>query len=181
MVRDTECTVFECWVDQDWFIDFRRSLSSIEFQRWTLLYDELQHIALEEHSIDLVFWALDQTKLFTTKSLYRFLSSRGMPSRVAGIIWKCKIPLKIKFFLWQMFNNKLPLGQSLIKRGWKGDGNCCVCGVGESVDHIFFHCVLAKMSWAIFKRFFIWRLFPDHLRSCLKFGFRVRGPCLFGR
>jgi hypothetical protein len=55
MVRDTECTVFECWVDQDWFIDFRRSLSSIEFQRWTLLYDELQHIALEEHSIDLIF------------------------------------------------------------------------------------------------------------------------------
>jgi len=87
MVRDTECTVFECWVDQDWFIDFRRSLSSIEFQRWTLLYDELQHIALEEHSIDLIFWALDKTKLFTTKS-----------SRVAGIIWKCKIPLKIKFF-----------------------------------------------------------------------------------
>jgi len=46
MVKNAECSVAECWVEQDWFIDFRRSLSSIEFQRWTLLYDELQHISL---------------------------------------------------------------------------------------------------------------------------------------
>ena len=62
-----------------------------------------------------------------------------------------------------MFNNKLPIGQTSIKRGWKGDGNCCVCGVGESVDHIFFHYVLAKMFWAIFKEVFDLETVPDHL------------------
>jgi hypothetical protein len=95
-------------------VDFRRVLNSEEFQRWTLLYDELQHISLEVGPVDKVVWALDKSKSFTTKSLYRFLSSRGMPSRVAWVIWKCKIPLKVKFFLWQVFNNKLHVGQSLL-------------------------------------------------------------------
>jgi hypothetical protein len=77
-----------------------------------------------------------------------------MPNKAAGFIWKCKVPLKIKFFLWQTFNNKLPVGLSLIRRGWRGDGKCCVCRVLESIDHIFFGCVLAKMIWAILKDVF---------------------------
>jgi len=144
MVRDPYSTVSDCWVNQEWFIDFHRALSSEEFQRWTMLYDELQHVSIDDNP-DTVFWALDKSKSFTTKSLYRFLSNRGMPSRVAGIIWKCKIPLKIKFFLWQVFNNKLQVDLSLIKRGWKGDDKCCICDVLENVNHIFFDCPLAKM------------------------------------
>ena len=27
MVKNTECSVAKCWVEHDWFIDFRRSLS----------------------------------------------------------------------------------------------------------------------------------------------------------
>jgi hypothetical protein len=64
-----------------------------------------------------------------------------------------------------MFNNKLPVGQSLIKRGWKGDGNCYVCCVGESVDHIFFHCILAKMFWDIFKDVFDLETVPKSLKE----------------
>jgi hypothetical protein len=48
MARYPTCSVSDCWVEQDWFVDFRRALSSEEFQRWTLLYDELQHISLDE-------------------------------------------------------------------------------------------------------------------------------------
>jgi hypothetical protein len=67
----------------------------------------LQGYKLEGEANDIVSWALEPKKLFSTKSLYRFLTDRGMPSRVACLIWKCKIPLKIKFFLWQVFHNKL--------------------------------------------------------------------------
>jgi len=108
------------------------------------------------------------------------MSNRGMPNRVAGIIWKCKIPLKIKFSLWQMFNNKLPVGLSLIKRGWKGDGNCYVCGLGESIDHIFFSCVLAKMFWTILKEVFDLESIPRSLMELSEVWLQDKGPCLFG-
>ena len=175
MVRDPYSTVSECWVNQDWFIDFRRALSSEEFERWTWLYDELQHISLND-SPDAVFWALDKSKSLTTKSLYRFLSNRGMPSRVTGIIWKCKIPLKIKIFLWQIFNNKLQVGFSLIKRGWKGDGKCCVCNVLENVNHLFFECPLARMLWAILKEAFDLESVPRSLHELLESWLHGKGP-----
>jgi hypothetical protein len=72
---------------------------------------------------------------------------------VAVIIWKCKILLKIKFFLWQAFSNKVQVSHSLIRRGWKGDGKCCICGILETVNHIFFGSALAKMIWAILEVF----------------------------
>jgi hypothetical protein len=33
MVSHPECVVGDCWVDQDWIVQFRRALSSEEFQR----------------------------------------------------------------------------------------------------------------------------------------------------
>ena len=89
---------------------------------------------------------MERKGIFSTKSLYKFITNRGVVSRVAGIIWKCRMPLKIKFFLWQVFNNKLQVAQSLLKRGWKGDGHCCFCGELETVDHIFFQCHLARLK-----------------------------------
>jgi len=176
MVRYPNCSVADCWVNQDWFVEFRRALSSVEFQRWTLLYDELQHISLDNVSSDKVSWALEKTKMFTTKSLYRFLSSRGMPSRIAGIIWKCRIPLKIKFFLWQTFNDKLPVGQALLKRGWKGDGKCCLCGVLETINHLLFECVLAKWFWVVIQEVFYERDIPKSLQELSEGWLWGKGP-----
>jgi hypothetical protein len=31
MARHPTCSVSDCWVEQDWFVDFRRALSSEEF------------------------------------------------------------------------------------------------------------------------------------------------------
>ena len=30
------------------------------------------------------------------------------------------------------------------KKKWKGSVNCCLCGLRETVDHIFFQCHVAK-------------------------------------
>lgn len=99
-------------------MDFRRSLTVAEFQMWETLLNELASVGLNIDSQDEVIWALENKELFT-KSLYRFITNRGASSRVAGFIWKSTIPMKIKFFLWQMFNNKLQVALSLSKRGWK--------------------------------------------------------------
>jgi hypothetical protein len=54
-----------------------------------------------------VSWGLTASKVFTTGSLYRFMTTGGMDSKMTSRIWKCKIPLKIRVFLWQAFQNRV--------------------------------------------------------------------------
>ena len=79
-------------------MDFRRSLTVQEYNSWIDLTNSLQGCNPESDAADIVSWALEPKGHFSTISLYRFLTDWGMPSRVAGLIWKFKIPLKIKFF-----------------------------------------------------------------------------------
>jgi len=144
-------------------MDFKRSLSVQEHNRWTELKTILQGVNLVPDCSDSVKWALESKGYFTTKSLYRFLTNRGVISRVAGFIWKCKFPLKIKFFLWQAFNNKLQVAKSLAKRAWKGDIHCCLCGLIESVDHLLFKCHLMRFIWSIIKEIFNLGFCPSSL------------------
>lgn len=86
MVRDPNAAVADCWDEGEWFVDFRRALSVREFESWEKLHNLLLQITLEPDCNDVVTWALDKKGLYTTKSLYMFLSNRGFPSRIAGII-----------------------------------------------------------------------------------------------
>jgi hypothetical protein len=70
----------------------------LEFERWSELKGELTNVSLEQDSNDTIRWGLETKGHFTAKSLYRFMISGGMPNRMAGHIWKCKVPLKIKKF-----------------------------------------------------------------------------------
>lgn len=94
-----------------------------------------------------------------------FLTNRGVTSRIAGIIWKSKVPLKIKFFLWQMVNDKLQVAGNQIKKAWKGDSKCCLCSCFESVDHVFFQCHLAKFVWSVIRDIFHLRSVPNTLND----------------
>jgi hypothetical protein len=42
--RDPECVVVDCWVYDDWFMNFRRALSINEYNRWLQLKEELNAI-----------------------------------------------------------------------------------------------------------------------------------------
>jgi hypothetical protein len=43
-----------------------------------------------------VSWALTPSKVFTTSSLYSFMTNGGMNNRLVIRIWKYKTPLKIE-------------------------------------------------------------------------------------
>jgi hypothetical protein len=88
-------------VENEWFIDFKRSLSFQDFERWSELKGELDRISLEYDQNDIMSWGLENKGLFTTKSLYRFILNGGSSSRMARHIWKCRVPLKINFFSWE--------------------------------------------------------------------------------
>jgi hypothetical protein len=57
------------------------------------------------------------------------------------MIWKAKIPLKIKIFMWLVSQNVILTKDNLIKRRWKGNSSCAFCSENENGGHLFFECV----------------------------------------
>lgn len=146
-------------VDGEWFVDFKRALSIRDF------VEQLDQVVLDPSKPDEICWILEKKGHFTTRSLYRFMTHGGLSNRIAGHLWKCKLPLKIKLFLWQLVNNKLQCAFNLSKKKLKGSDKCCLCGVIETVDHIFFKCVLAKMSWSVIITVFGLHEFPTSIKN----------------
>jgi hypothetical protein len=101
--------------------------------------DEMKHMCRDIHltgADDSVSWTLDK-KGFSAKSLYKKIRS-DLSEVPFKFLWKVKIPQKIKIFLWLIARSKILSKGNLIKRMWKGGGECCFCGLFESTDHLFF-------------------------------------------
>jgi hypothetical protein len=101
-------------------MDFKRSLSVQEYDSWLELGESLQGCDPQSDKADSVIWALEPKSQFSTKSLYRFLTNRGVPSKASGVIWKSKIPLKINFFYGKCSTTNYRLLVIWLRGGGKG-------------------------------------------------------------
>lgn len=72
------------------------------------------------------------------------------------MVWKCKIPMKIKVFLWLVLHDRLQTGVNLKKKRLKGDHECKICGVPDTSDHIFFLCIIPRFIWTCVKETLGW-------------------------
>jgi hypothetical protein len=60
-------------------------------------------------------------------------------------LWKLKIPLKIKVFMWFLNKKVLLIRDNLAKMNWNGSTKCCFCDSKETVNHLFISCPFAKL------------------------------------
>lgn len=82
-------------------------------------------------------------------------------------IWKAKIPMKIKIFLWSIYSDCIPSAEQLVRRNWPGEAGCKVCELTETVQHIFFECFLANFCWWTFRDALGWTATPINLNDFL--------------
>jgi hypothetical protein len=87
---------------------------------------------------------------FSVNSLYKEMKSSliDVPSNV---LWKTRLPHKIKVFLRLVRYKKILTKDNLFKRHWQGNLDCIFCGLLESIDHLFFQCPVARFVWRIFQ------------------------------
>lgn len=133
--------VCDFYVDGTWQINFRSSLVAQDLPIWEDLMNQLDGVQFNSDR-DEFRWALEKTGQFTTKSMHRWFSHRGVVNKRLKLIWGSRLPMKLKVFLWLITHNRLQTGVELKKRKWKGSATCNICGGPETVDHIFFllHC-----------------------------------------
>ena len=59
---------------------------------------------------------------------------------VASPVWKLKVPLKIKVFMWYLSKGVTLTKDNLLKKNWKRDSRCCFCNSEEAIQQLFFEC-----------------------------------------
>jgi hypothetical protein len=91
-------------------------------------------------------WEIQKNGRFSVNSMYKAIMYREVVPK-KDMIWKLRIPLKIKIFLWYLKNGVILTKDNLAKRKWKGNVKCCFCDSNESIQHLFFDCILARFMW----------------------------------
>jgi hypothetical protein len=61
-------------------------------------------------------------------------------------LWKLKLPMKIKIFVWYVKRGAVLAEDNLAKRNWKGNKECAFCSQHEVVQHLFINRHFAKAS-----------------------------------
>lgn len=110
---DQNAMVSECFNGVNWDIDFNRSFTETEIELWHAFMNDLSQATLDSSGRgDKVSWTLQKSEIFTTKSLYRFITHGSVISKIDNSIWKCKLPLKIRVFLWQIYHGNYKIQPS---------------------------------------------------------------------
>jgi hypothetical protein len=122
---------------------FWRTLDGSKWDEWMHLCNRLILVQLNDEP-DRFVWKLTKSGIFTVKSMYEDLMNyhEHFPTKY---LWKLKVPLKIKIFMWFLRRKVLLTRDNLIKRQWKGSKKCCCCYAEESIEHLFLSCPLSKI------------------------------------
>ena len=99
-------------------ITFRRTLNGNRWNRWLQLLARLMEIQLNDNQ-DVFKWNLTASGKFTVKSLYLDYMSEHAHFN-CKYLWKMKVPLKIKIFMWFLRRKVVLTKDNLAKRKWEG-------------------------------------------------------------
>jgi hypothetical protein len=147
VVRHKDQTIAQVLASVPLNIEFRCSLLGARWNRWLHLLHRLIDVQLENHD-DEFRWRLTQTGKFTVKSMYIDLLNDNTVY-LHKYLWKMKVPLKTKIFMWFVHRKEILNKDNLAKRNWPGSSKCCFCEQNESTDHLFIKCPFAKIIWQI--------------------------------
>ena len=114
IVRDPHTTVAKVLATRPLNLSFRRALVDNKLVEWSNLVAQITHVDLA-NGLDNFRWNLTKSGLFTVRSFYLYLIDTHPPFRHKSI-WKLKIPLKIKIFLWFLQRGVLLTKDNLAKK-----------------------------------------------------------------
>jgi hypothetical protein len=151
VVRHKDQTVAQTLASVPLNIEFRRSLLGAHWNHWLHLLHRLIDVQLENHD-DEFRWRLTQMGKFMVKSMYLDMLNDNTVY-LHKYLWKMKISLKTKIFMWFVQRKEILTKDNLFKRNWPGSTKCCFCEQNESIEHLFYKLSFRKK---IFGKLFTW-------------------------
>jgi hypothetical protein len=122
---------------------FSRSGDTHMLDLWEEVCQIAATIAFSEEE-DSMIWQFSSNGIYNVQSLYRIINFRGIQPVLVSSIWDIKIPPRVQYFLWLLSKNRLLTRDNLGKRRKVDDPTCLFCNEHETVNHLFFECVVAN-------------------------------------
>ena len=103
---------------------------------------------------DRMIWKPTSNGVFTLASAYEKIRKKKSKTQVNVSIWVKNTPIKVSFFMSNLFRFKLPIDSVLYKFGINGPSRCfcCVYPSEETFQHIFSEGDLSKEIWKHFEQ-----------------------------
>jgi hypothetical protein len=76
-------------------------------------------------------WSLNQNGMFKVNSMYKAMIVRNVWEN--NLLWKLKLPLKIKKILWYLNKGVILTKDNLVRRNWTGSTRCVYCSKKETI------------------------------------------------
>nr|CAE04633.3 OSJNBa0028I23.15 [Oryza sativa Japonica Group] len=130
-------------------VSFRRAIIGDNLKAWHEIVANVVDINLRGQK-DRFTWDASKNGTFTVNSMYKKLMFGNVIPR-QSFIWKLRLPLKIKIFLWYLKEGVILTKDNLAKRRWKGSLRCCFCRSHETIQYLFFDCpmvIFRGTHWA---------------------------------
>jgi hypothetical protein len=115
------------------------------WEDWLHLVRRLMDVHLSQQP-DQLHWKLTKNGLFSIKSMYLDMINSGSIPRSVHI-WKVKVHLRIKVFMWFVHKQVILTKDNLAKCNWTGSRRCSFCDHDGSIKHLFLDCPMAKILW----------------------------------
>jgi hypothetical protein len=126
-------------------------------EQWYALESIAQNIMFSGEP-DALVWQYTSSGVYSSSSLYAVISFGGVKSVVFPALWKIIVPPRIHIFLWLIMHNKIMTRDNLKKRNLNKPETCVFCSEPESVQHLFFDCIVARNVWQKISSFFVFSL-----------------------
>ncbi len=147
IVRHKHSTISQIFQNKPPSFSWRRDLTGAKLAAWHNLWPRIADLVLTQEQ-DEFRWNLTPNGVFSVNSLYLALVHTGIPN-INRRIWKIKVPLKVKIFLWYLRRGVTLTKDNLVKRKWKGSKKCCFCPKNETIQHLLFQCHLTRLVWSV--------------------------------
>jgi hypothetical protein len=123
-------------------------VDSVTFCKWEEILQLASTINLSNEEDEMI-WTFNSNGIYSSQSLYKIMNFRGVKQIHTPAVWGLKIPLRVHFFLWLLTQNKTLTRDNVKKRKSIEDDRCLFCCEKETVNHLFFDCVVARQVWSV--------------------------------
>ncbi|KAK1295505.1 hypothetical protein QJS10_CPA16g01626 [Acorus calamus] len=159
VANNRDSTVQQCWSSEgagggNWQLHLRRITAEAEVTEVANLLLLIQEKVLQPEREDVLAWASNPDEPFKVKECYKWWRRESV--EVTDMvdqtkwIWKRKVPLKVKIFMWLAFQDCLLT--KVYRARWRpAEGMTCeLCNAApESVDHLFGQCPAVAALWGL--------------------------------